>query len=83
MPPVANLIVGLLIVIALFVAFVFLFRWLWNTTMPEVFDTRRLSFAQALKILLLAGILFGGHRVINLSPGIHTEPPTDGWRMPR
>ena len=45
---------------------VFIFRWLWNSTMPEVFGVKQLSFGQALKILILAGILFGGHRVVEV-----------------
>ena len=35
--------------------------------MPEVFGLKTLSFGQALKILLLAAILFGSHRVVQVS----------------
>jgi hypothetical protein len=32
--------------------------------MPEVFGLKPLTFWQSIRILFLAGILFGGHRVI-------------------
>ena len=45
---------------------VVVFRWLWNSTMPEVFGVRDITFGQAFKLLLLAGILFGSHRVVEV-----------------
>jgi uncharacterized membrane protein len=51
------------VVVAIIVA---IFRWLWNTTMPEVFGLKELSFWQAFKIMLLAGILFGGQRAMDV-----------------
>ena len=39
--------------------FIGLFQWLWNITVPEVFRLKRISFWQAFRIMLLAGILFG------------------------
>jgi hypothetical protein len=33
--------------------------WLWNATMPDVFGLKTISFWQALRLLLIAGILFG------------------------
>ena len=53
---VAGLIIGLV-----FLAIVTLiFRWLWNTTMPDVFGVKALTFWQAFRILLISAILFGG-----------------------
>lgn len=60
-------IVGVIIALVLIAIFVTIFRWLWNSTMPEVFSLKELSFGQALKILILASILFGGHRVVDIS----------------
>ena len=52
----AGLVVGLI-----FLAIVTLiFRWLWNTTVPDVFGLKTLTFWQAFRILLLSAILFGG-----------------------
>jgi hypothetical protein len=65
-------VIGLAIGLLLIVLFAIVFRWLWNTTMPEVFGLKHLTYWQSIKVLLLAGILFGGHRVI------HTEAPVDG-----
>ena len=62
--PVLGVILGIAVALALIAIFVFVFRWLWNTTMPEVFGVKALSFGQSLKILILASILFGGHRVM-------------------
>ena len=58
--------VGIVIALVLIAILVFIFRWLWNSTMPDVFGVKQLSFGQALKILILAGILFGGHRVVEV-----------------
>jgi hypothetical protein len=80
--PVIGVILGLVIAVALIAIIVFVFRWLWNSTMPEVFDLKTLSFGQALKILILASILFGGHRVIEVpqqvSGGIEPEAAQAG-----
>ena len=59
-------ILGVLIALVLLAFLVVVFRWLWNTTMPDVFGVKELSFWQAVKILILAGILFGGHRVMDV-----------------
>ncbi|AQS59404.1 hypothetical protein B0537_10080 [Desulforamulus ferrireducens] len=35
------------------------FRWLWNTTMPEVFNLKPITYGQSFKLLLMSWILFG------------------------
>lgn len=37
-----------------------LFQWLWNITVPDLFNLKRITFWQALRLLLIASILFGG-----------------------
>ena len=69
-------IVGLIIGLILVAVLVVVFRWLWNSTLPEVFGVREVSFWQAFKIMLLAGILFGGHRALNVPQSVSTDPPT-------
>lgn len=59
-----GIVLGLALALILLVIFTFIFRWLWNTTMPEVFGLKTVTFWQALKILILASLLFGGPRVI-------------------
>ena len=61
---VIGILLGLVFAIILLVIFTLIFRWLWNTTMPDVFGLKKLGFWQALKILILASLLFGGPRVI-------------------
>ena len=48
------------LVIGIFVVMVIVFQLLWNTTMPQVFKLGEITFWQAFRLLLLAGILFGG-----------------------
>jgi len=66
--------VGVLIALVLVAILVLVFRWLWNSTLPEVFGIREVSFWQAFKILLLAGILFGGHRAVDVPQSLSTTP---------
>jgi hypothetical protein len=37
--------------------------WLWNITMPQVFNLPRLGFWQAFRLVIIAAILFGGVRI--------------------
>jgi succinate dehydrogenase hydrophobic anchor subunit len=53
------------VALAVFVVFTLIFRWIWNRTMPHVFGVKEVSFWQAIGILILASILFGGNRIVN------------------
>ena len=66
-------VVGIAVALVLIAIFVFVFRWLWNSTMPDVFGAKTLSFGQSLKILILASILFGGHRVVDVPQQISDD----------
>ncbi len=57
---VAGLAIGLLILFILSL----IFRWLWNTTLPDVFGFKAITTWQAFKIMLIAAMLFGGHRTV-------------------
>jgi len=48
-----------------FIIFVVVFQWVWNHTVPDVFGLKRITFLQAIGILLLASILTGGHRIVS------------------
>lgn len=50
-------VIGAVIVLMLLSA---ILLWLWNTTIPDVFGLKPLTFWQAFKLLLIATILFGG-----------------------
>jgi succinate dehydrogenase hydrophobic anchor subunit len=71
---IAGYLMGLAIGLVIVAILVVIFRWLWNSTMPEVFGIREVSFWQAFKILLLAAILFGGHRVTEVPRQVSTDP---------
>lgn len=53
-------VVGLIIGLIILAIITLIFRWLWNTTMPDVFGVKSLTFGQAFKILLISSMLFGG-----------------------
>ena len=64
----AETIIGLVLDIALgaviLVVFGFILQWLWNTTLPEVLGVNQVTTWQAIKIMFIASMLFGGHRAI-------------------
>lgn len=47
-------------IIAVFFLIVALLQWLWNITMPDVFGLKTITYWQALRLLIIAIILFGG-----------------------
>jgi hypothetical protein len=51
-----------LIVTAAIAVFGFIVKGLWNGLMPPIFGWRSITFLQAIGILLLSKILFGGFR---------------------
>ncbi len=53
------MLVVMLVVVALFVM-TSVFEALWNTTMPQLFNLKLITFWQAFRLLLLAGLLTGG-----------------------
>ena len=59
-----GLVVGLLIGFILLAIITLVFRWLWNTTMPDVFGVKSVTFWQAFKIMLISTMLFGGGTTI-------------------
>lgn len=48
------------LILILIFAFTALLQWLWNITMPDVFGLKQITFWQAFRLLIIAGILFGG-----------------------
>ncbi|MGI9403008.1 MAG: hypothetical protein ACR2OF_00675 [Hyphomicrobium sp.] len=72
-----GVLIGLIIAIIAILVFSFIFMWIWNLVMPDVFGLKQVTLWQALGILILASILFGGHRVVNVYqlPPQHVEAP--------
>jgi hypothetical protein len=81
-PTLVGAAMGILIGLVILAIFTVIFRWLWNTTMPDVFGMKALTFWQALKILILAGILFGGHRAVIDAPQEITQEPAAAAAVP-
>ncbi len=40
-----------------------LLQWLWNITMPDVFNLKEITYWQAFRLLIISGILFGSANV--------------------
>lgn len=54
----------LLLAVGIFFVITALLQWLWNITMPDVFNLKEINFWQAFRLLLIAGMLFGGSAII-------------------
>jgi hypothetical protein len=59
MPDVVGLAGGLLATVVGVATLSALLLWPWNTPVSDVFSLRAITFWQAHKLLLIAGILFG------------------------
>jgi hypothetical protein len=81
-PTLVGAAMGILIGLVILAIFTVIFRWLWNTTMPDVFGVTSLTSWQDLKILILAGILFGGHRAVIDAPQEITQEPAAAAAVP-
>ncbi len=46
--------------VVLFFGLIFVFQQIWNMTLPTIFDLKLISYWQALGLVVLARILFGG-----------------------
>ncbi len=75
---------GLLLGIALGVVILtllgFIFKALWNSTLPELFGFKTITTWQAIKLLFIASLIFGGNRVI--SPNYTNPPPITQSQAP-
>ncbi len=54
-----NLFMVLIVAIGILFLVSALLQWLWNITMPDVFNLKTITYWQAFRLLLIAGILFG------------------------
>jgi hypothetical protein len=62
-----QIVVFILLIISFFVAPVLL-RWLWNTTIPDIFRLPKITYWQALRLLLIATMLFGQGSIVSYKP---------------
>lgn len=73
--PVAAVLIALAVAIVALAIFTFIFQWIWNAVIPDVFGLKKITLWQTLGILILASILFGGHRVVNFYGDLPHETP--------
>lgn len=59
-----NTIIAIPAIIGFFLVVAALLQWLWNTTMPEVFRLRSITYWPAFRLMLIAGLLFSGPMII-------------------
>lgn len=53
------------VAIGIFFLIIWLFSWLWNITMPQVFGLKSITYWQAFRLMLIAGLLFGSMRGVS------------------
>ena len=58
-------------------------QWLWNWLLPEIFGLPRITFWQALGLLALSRILFGGFGGSRLHDADGRRRRREWWRTPR
>ena len=69
-----GLIVGALLGVIILMLLGFILKALWNSTLPELFGFKTITTWQAIKILFISSLIFGGNRVI--SPNYYSPPVT-------
>jgi uncharacterized membrane protein len=68
-----GLVLGLVIGIVVLFILGLVLKWLWNTTMPAVFGLKEISTVQAIKLMFIAALIFGGNRAVTIPSA--EEPP--------
>ena len=59
-----NTIIAIPAIIGFFFVVAAILQWLWKTTMPEVFRLRSITYWQAFRLMLIAGLLISGPMII-------------------
>jgi hypothetical protein len=72
-----GLVLGLLFGLAILFILGWVLRWLWNGVLPEVMGVKPITVVQAIKLIFISSILFGGHRVITVDTYSTTTAPTE------
>ena len=73
---VVGLVIGVIIGVLILLLLGMLLRLLWNSTLPDVLNVKPVTTWQAIKLLFIASLLFGGHRVVT------THAPAETGSMP-
>ena len=62
-------VLGIAVVIAFFFLVVWLLKWLWNITLPALFQLKQITYWQAFRLMIIAAILFGGRPQLGAKSG--------------
>jgi hypothetical protein len=54
-----KLFVIIFVAVGFFFLVTWIFQWLWNITMPQVFNLKEITYWQAFRLLIIAGLIFG------------------------
>jgi len=56
---------AILIPVVLYIIWFFvvpaILKWLWNMTMPDIFNLKKIRYWQAFRLVIIFAILTGGH----------------------
>ncbi len=64
----ATSIFGIVIIwIGLLFLFSALLMWLWNITITRIFGIREITFWEAFRLIIIAGILFGSFSIFKIN----------------
>jgi len=77
-----SILCGLAIVVVLALIGAGLLKWLWNWTVPGLFKLPALTFWQALRLQLIAALLFGGLWTLPFTGGAKSAELTSGGGDP-
>jgi len=61
----ANIALQVIVLTVVLVLMLWLFQYVWNWTVPEVFGGKKITLLQALAILFLASVLFSPVIMVN------------------
>lgn len=70
-------ILGIIGAVAIALLFGYVVVWLWNWLMPELFGLATITFWQAVVLIILARIIFGGFK------HLHSDHPRDKFMSKR
>ena len=66
---IVGLVLGIAIGAMVLVVFGLILQGLWNSTLPDVLGVNQVTTWQAIKIMFIASMLFGGHRAVGPDDG--------------
>ena len=78
--PALGAIIGIALGLIVLTLLGFIMKALWNSTLPDLFGFKTITTWQAIKLLFIASLIFGGNRVI--SPTYDNPPAAKKTAQP-